>query len=292
MSSTDIWWHDLINSQSSHCEPEWVSSEHPLFILYTSGSTGKPKGVQHSSGGYLLGTMLTMHWVFDYKRQRYFLVHRRRGLGHGTQLCDLWPACSGRNPGDIRRRSNLPRCRTFLEDDPGPQGDDLLHRTDSDTLAHQAGRRLAKAIRPVQPAPARLGRRADQPGSMDVVLQHRRAGALPDCGYLVADRNRLPHDRAVARRNAAQTGLLHPAAARHHGDHRQRSRRRGSGPARRLPRHQTPIPLASPHASGATRSAIKKSYFPEEMHGYYLAGDSAHRDKMAISGSWGASTTC
>jgi len=63
----DIWWHDLFNAQSSHCEPEWVSAEHPLFILYTSGSTGKPKGVQHSSGGYLLGTMLTMQWVFDYK---------------------------------------------------------------------------------------------------------------------------------------------------------------------------------------------------------------------------------
>jgi len=63
----DIWWHDLFNAQSSHCEPEWVDSEHPLFILYTSGSTGKPKGVQHSSGGYLLGAMLTMQWVFDYK---------------------------------------------------------------------------------------------------------------------------------------------------------------------------------------------------------------------------------
>ncbi|MDD3885079.1 MAG: acetate--CoA ligase [Gallionella sp.] len=63
----DIWWHDLFNAQSSHCEPEWVSAEHPLFILYTSGSTGKPKGVQHSSGGYLLGAMLSMRWVFDYK---------------------------------------------------------------------------------------------------------------------------------------------------------------------------------------------------------------------------------
>jgi acetyl-CoA synthetase len=63
----DIWWHDLFNSQPTHCEPEWVDAEHPLFILYTSGSTGKPKGVQHSSAGYLLGTMLTMQWVFDYK---------------------------------------------------------------------------------------------------------------------------------------------------------------------------------------------------------------------------------
>jgi len=63
----DIWWHDLFNSQPTHCEPEWVDAEHPLFILYTSGSTGKPKGVQHSSAGYLLGTILTMKWVFDYK---------------------------------------------------------------------------------------------------------------------------------------------------------------------------------------------------------------------------------
>ncbi len=63
----DVWWHELTAGQSSVCEPEWVGSEHPLFILYTSGSTGKPKGVQHSSGGYLLGTILTMQWVFDYK---------------------------------------------------------------------------------------------------------------------------------------------------------------------------------------------------------------------------------
>ncbi len=63
----NIWWHELFNAQPTHCDPEWVGAEHPLFILYTSGSTGKPKGVQHSSAGYLLGTMLTMHWVFDYK---------------------------------------------------------------------------------------------------------------------------------------------------------------------------------------------------------------------------------
>ncbi len=63
----DVWWHDLVAGQNAACEPEWVGAEHPLFILYTSGSTGKPKGVQHSSGGYLLVTMLSMQWVFDYK---------------------------------------------------------------------------------------------------------------------------------------------------------------------------------------------------------------------------------
>ncbi|MBU1214507.1 MAG: acetate--CoA ligase [Gammaproteobacteria bacterium] len=63
----EVWWHDLFNSQSSVCEPEWVGAEHPLFLLYTSGSTGKPKGVQHSTGGYLLGAMASLKWVFDYK---------------------------------------------------------------------------------------------------------------------------------------------------------------------------------------------------------------------------------
>jgi len=63
----DKWLHDVVKGQPDTCEPTWVNAEHPLFILYTSGSTGKPKGVQHSTGGYLLGTILTMKWVFDNK---------------------------------------------------------------------------------------------------------------------------------------------------------------------------------------------------------------------------------
>lgn len=63
----DVWWQDLVADQAAECEPEWVDAEHPLFILYTSGSTGKPKGVQHSSGGYLLGAIASLNWVFDYK---------------------------------------------------------------------------------------------------------------------------------------------------------------------------------------------------------------------------------
>jgi acetyl-CoA synthetase len=63
----DVWWHEAAASQPDTCEPVWVNAEHPLFILYTSGSTGKPKGVQHSTGGYLLGAVLSMKWVFDAK---------------------------------------------------------------------------------------------------------------------------------------------------------------------------------------------------------------------------------
>jgi len=66
-SNRDIWWHELTEGQSASCDPEWVESEHPLFLLYTSGSTGKPKGIQHSSAGYLLNAIVTMKWVFDIK---------------------------------------------------------------------------------------------------------------------------------------------------------------------------------------------------------------------------------
>ena len=63
----DVWWHEIESQASDVCEPTWVNAEHPLFILYTSGSTGKPKGVQHSTGGYLLGALMSIKWVFDYK---------------------------------------------------------------------------------------------------------------------------------------------------------------------------------------------------------------------------------
>ena len=63
----DRWMHELTAAAAEICEPEWVEAEHPLFLLYTSGSTGKPKGVQHATGGYLLHAALTMKWTFDLK---------------------------------------------------------------------------------------------------------------------------------------------------------------------------------------------------------------------------------
>jgi acetyl-CoA synthetase len=68
----DRWMADVADSQPTTCEPEWVEAEHPLFLLYTSGSTGKPKGVQHSTGGYLLHAALTTAWTFDLKADDVF----------------------------------------------------------------------------------------------------------------------------------------------------------------------------------------------------------------------------
>jgi len=94
-SPRDVWWHELVAKQAGTCEPEWVGAEHPLFILYTSGSTGKPKGVQHSSGGYLLGTMLTMQWVFDYKASDIFWCTADVGWVTGHSYCTYGPLAVG-----------------------------------------------------------------------------------------------------------------------------------------------------------------------------------------------------
>ena len=62
----DVWWHEALGSADSACAPEEMDAEDPLFILYTSGSTGKPKGVMHTTGGYMVYTSATHHYIFDY----------------------------------------------------------------------------------------------------------------------------------------------------------------------------------------------------------------------------------
>jgi len=69
-TTRDIWWHELVDKQSSEHEAEAFDSEHPLFILYTSGTTAKPKGISHTTGGYLTQTAFTHKMVFDLKPEK------------------------------------------------------------------------------------------------------------------------------------------------------------------------------------------------------------------------------
>ena len=63
----DIWWHELVERQSTSHTPEYFDSENPLFILYTSGTTAKPKGIFHTTAGYLTQVSYTHRVVFDIK---------------------------------------------------------------------------------------------------------------------------------------------------------------------------------------------------------------------------------
>jgi acetyl-CoA synthetase len=91
----DVWWHDEIDGQSPSCEPVPVSAEHPLFLLYTSGSTGKPKGIQHASAGYLLNAKLTNQWVFDLRDDDVFWCTADVGWITGHSYVAYGPLAAG-----------------------------------------------------------------------------------------------------------------------------------------------------------------------------------------------------
>jgi acetyl-CoA synthetase len=95
VAGRDLWWHELLATQSERCEPEWVDAEHPLFLLYTSGSTGKPKGIQHSTAGYLLGAQLSAQWVFDLKPDDVFWCTADVGWITGHSYVAYGPLSAG-----------------------------------------------------------------------------------------------------------------------------------------------------------------------------------------------------
>ncbi len=91
----DAWWSDFVAGQAPTCDPEWVNAEDPLFLLYTSGSTGKPKGIQHNSAGYLLGAKLTTQWVFDLQDSDVFWCTADVGWVTGHSYVAYGPLANG-----------------------------------------------------------------------------------------------------------------------------------------------------------------------------------------------------
>jgi len=91
----DVWYHELTQAQPVSCEPEWMDSEDPLFILYTSGSTGKPKGVMHTTAGYLLQAAMTHKYAFDYHEGDIYWCTADVGWITGHSYILYGPLCNG-----------------------------------------------------------------------------------------------------------------------------------------------------------------------------------------------------
>ncbi|MBT6125261.1 MAG: acetate--CoA ligase [Halieaceae bacterium] len=93
--SRDVYYGDLVDSQSSDCPPEPMDAEDPLFILYTSGSTGKPKGVLHTTAGYLLQASMTFKYVFDYREGEVYWCTADVGWVTGHSYIVYGPLANG-----------------------------------------------------------------------------------------------------------------------------------------------------------------------------------------------------
>ena len=95
MSSRDVFLEEIVETEEGYCEPVYVEAEHPLFVLYTSGSTGRPKGIQHSTGGYLLHSVLTMLYTFDIKTDDIFWCTADIGWITGHTYVAYGPLATG-----------------------------------------------------------------------------------------------------------------------------------------------------------------------------------------------------
>jgi acetyl-CoA synthetase len=94
----DIWWHDAVEGQPSEpesCPPEPMDSEDLLYLLYTSGTTAKPKGIVHTTGGYLVGTATTHHYIFDVKPDSIYWCAADVGWVTGHSYIVYGPLCNG-----------------------------------------------------------------------------------------------------------------------------------------------------------------------------------------------------
>jgi acetyl-CoA synthetase len=203
----DVWYHEATAAKRSRiASRQRMKAEDPLFILYTSGSTGKPKGVLHTTGGYLVYASMTHEYVFDYHEGDIYWCTADVGWVTGHSYIVYGPLANGATTLMFEGVPNYPSPSRFW---------DVVdkHKVNIFYTAPTAIRALMGAgdDHVKKPRASRsgrwVGRRADQPGSLGVVLQCRRREEVPDRRHLVADRDWRHPDHATARRDQAQAGL-------------------------------------------------------------------------------------
>jgi len=278
----DRWLHEELASQPIECEPEWVSAEHPLFLLYTSGSTGKPKGVQHSTGGYLLHATVSTAWTFDLKPADVFWCTADIGWVTGHSYITYGPLAMGGTEVVFEGVPTYPDAARFwkmIEKHKvtifytaptairslikAAEGNDHVHPRHSDLSSLRI---LGSVGEPINPAAWEWYYKHIGGGRcpvLDTFWQTETGGhvitPLPGATPMVPGSCTLPFPGITAA-VVDETGADVPD---------------GSGGILVI---KKPWPSMIRTVYGDPER-FEKSYFPPELKGYYLAGDGAIRDK-------------
>ncbi|OJX29390.1 MAG: acetate--CoA ligase [Burkholderiales bacterium 68-12] len=276
----DKTWDEALAGQSTECAPTPVGAEHPLFILYTSGSTGKPKGVQHSTGGYLLWAKLTMDWSFDLQPEDVFWCTADIGWVTGHSYVTYGPLAAGAteiifegiptypNAGRFWQMIERHKCTVFYTAPTAIRS--LIKAADSDAAVHPKNwdlsslRILGSVGEPINPEAWMWYYRhvgGERCPVIDTWWQTETGGhimnPLPGATPLVPGSCTLPLP-GIYTAIVDETGQEMP---------------NGSGGMLVIKR---PWPSMI-RTIWNDPERFKKSYFPDELKGCYLAGDGAVR---------------
>ncbi|MFZ5486803.1 MAG: acetate--CoA ligase [Pseudomonadota bacterium] len=280
VAGRDKTFDEALAGQSSDCPPVSVGAEHPLFVLYTSGSTGKPKGVQHSTGGYLLWAKVTMEWTFDLRPEDVFWCTADIGWITGHTYVAYGPLAAGAtqivfegvptypNAARFWQMIERHRCSIFYTAPTAIRS--LIKAADTDAAVHPARfdlsslRILGSVGEPINPEAwmwyyKNVG--GERCPIVDTFWQTETGGhvitPLPGATPLVPGSCTLPLPGITAA-IVDEVGNDIP---------------NGVGGILVIKR---PWPSMIRTIWGDPER-FKKSYFPEELKGYYLAGDGAVR---------------
>ncbi len=227
-----------------------------LFILYTSGSTGTPKGVVHTTGGYLVFAAMTHQYVFDYHEGDIYWCTADVGWVTGHSYIVYGPLANGATTLMFEGVPNYPSVSRFWEVIDKHKVNIFYTAPTAIRSLMGGGRSAGEEDQPRLAAPARLGRRADQPGSLGMVSSRRRRAPLSDRRHLVADGNRRHPDHAAAGRDPVEAGLGDAAVLRRSARDRRRDRRRARrAPARAISSSPIPGPVRRAPSTAITSAS-------------------------------------